>query len=192
MRTRFPSRRTVPSRRLATPKGSTNLTQVPLVAGAILHHRGSTDYFERRDFCQIGENVILNAGGEIAASGVSAQVFKWQYGDASCRNRGGRAARNQFLALHGGSRWLSAPVRPGEKPSDRHDNCSRAKQANGNDPPLRWFESSWLAFPVSRNRRRCWNGWPIVSEQPFHSFDQRAKMILKWWAHRVRPRTGLT
>src|SRR5580700_3760932 len=165
----LPANRTL--QKIGYSKGSTNLTQVPFVDGTILHDRGSTDYFERRDFCQIGENVILNPVGEIAASGVSGQIFKWQYGDASGRHRRGRAARNQFLALHGGSRWLSAPVRPDEKPSDHHENCSRAKHANVHDPPLRWFESSRLAFSVSRNRRRCQHGWPSVCEQSFHSFD---------------------
>src|SRR5262249_12873501 len=57
-----------------------------VLLAAILHNAGSADHFQVSDFCQLGQNVVLNAVGKDRMLFPLAEIFKWQYGDASpCR-----------------------------------------------------------------------------------------------------------
>src|SRR5947207_14417984 len=65
---------------------------------AISRHAAPADYLERRHVCQVREDRILDAIGEVAVFFICGQAIEWQYRDAcfiaGCRTAPGSEKRN--------------------------------------------------------------------------------------------------
>src|SRR5712692_371015 len=98
----------------------TDLAQVALPASFILHDRSAADHFQVRDLCQVGQNFVLHAVGEIGVLLFIAQVVEWKHSNA-LRGDGGycwsrwrwsrwrRSRRSARLLRHGSLRKNQEP-----------------------------------------------------------------------------------
>src|SRR5436305_12392263 len=70
---------------------------------AISRHAAPADYLERRHVCQVREDRILDAIGEVAVFFICGQAIEWQYRDAcfiaGCRTATGSENCNIALVL---------------------------------------------------------------------------------------------
>src|SRR5437588_10122984 len=71
-------------------QGSSDLAFI-LLFPAISRRAAAADYLERRHVCQVREDRILDAIGEVAVFFICGQAIEWQYRDA-CFIAGGHTA----------------------------------------------------------------------------------------------------
>src|SRR5207245_2188253 len=68
---------------MGNTKGFTNLSNVAFAA--VRHHARSANDLEFGDLRQLGQNVVLHAISEKSVVHLTAQILKWEHGDASTR-----------------------------------------------------------------------------------------------------------
>src|SRR5438270_6876814 len=82
---------------IRNPQRSSDLAFI-LLFPAISRHAAPADYLEHRHVCQVREDRILDAIGEVAVFFICGQAIEWQYRDAcfiaGCRTAPGSEKRN--------------------------------------------------------------------------------------------------
>src|SRR5437764_14768773 len=58
-----------------------DLAQIALASGLVLHDRSATDYFQIRNSCEAGENLVLDAHRKISIRLIVAQVVARKHRD---------------------------------------------------------------------------------------------------------------